>query len=271
MKGQLLLQNQNKYLSEPYCTAACGGTRPRAGLEIVGISSELRRWPVPVRDARFLRLVGGDTSATLVVRAVGLERRGVSNRAEMEAITPPDYGLFSSSPISLSWMAITKTSRTTANWKYLTSPVQLQYCVASSVRSPLNHGEPEQHERAKKCVPAEPHPPLSSAESGITQLRRAMIFHRTALTPLTLCLTRGVHCKIAPAQARGVNPGFSNRVPRQGALHTRLLVASVLLPRSGSPQALLGGRDGPRTGLARPASRCVSHPNTATTRKLLCE
>ena len=52
--------------------------------------------------------------------------------------------------------------------------------------------------RRSGCVPAEPYPPLSSVQSGATQPRRTMIFHRTALTPLTLCLTPGVHCTPYP-------------------------------------------------------------------------
>jgi transposase InsO family protein len=52
--------------------------------------------------------------------------------------------------------------------------------------------------RRSGCVPAEPYPPLSSVQSGATQLRRTMIFHRTALTPFTPCLTQGVHCILLP-------------------------------------------------------------------------
>jgi len=38
-----------------------------------------------------------------------------------------------------------------------------------------------------------PYPPLRSFQSGHHQPRRAMISHRTAITPLTSCLTPGVH------------------------------------------------------------------------------
>jgi hypothetical protein len=47
--------------------------------------------------------------------------------------------------------------------------------------------------RRSGCVPALPYPPLRYFQSGSHQPRRAMIFHRTATTPLTFCLTRGVH------------------------------------------------------------------------------
>ena len=49
--------------------------------------------------------------------------------------------------------------------------------------------------RRSGCVPALPYPPLRYSQSGPHQPRRAMIFHRTATTPLTFCLTRGVHPK----------------------------------------------------------------------------
>ena len=47
--------------------------------------------------------------------------------------------------------------------------------------------------RRSGCVPALPYPPLRYFQSGPHQPRRAMIFHRTAITPLTFCLTRWVH------------------------------------------------------------------------------
>ncbi len=50
--------------------------------------------------------------------------------------------------------------------------------------------------RRSGCVPAEPYPPLSSMQCGATQLRRTMIFQRTALTPLTPCLTPRVRCTV---------------------------------------------------------------------------
>src|SRR5579871_1249298 len=46
--------------------------------------------------------------------------------------------------------------------------------------------------RRSGCVPAVPYPPLRSFQSGLLQSRRAMIYQRTAVTPLTLCLTPGV-------------------------------------------------------------------------------
>src|SRR5438093_12451755 len=50
--------------------------------------------------------------------------------------------------------------------------------------------------RRSGCVPALPYPPLRYFQSGSHQPRRAMIFHRTATTPLTFCLTPGVHRKL---------------------------------------------------------------------------
>ncbi len=46
--------------------------------------------------------------------------------------------------------------------------------------------------RRSGCVPAVPYPPLRSFQRGQSQPRRAMIFQRTAITPLTSCLTPGV-------------------------------------------------------------------------------
>ena len=46
--------------------------------------------------------------------------------------------------------------------------------------------------RRSGCVPAVPYPPLRSFQSGSPQTRRAMIYQRTAITPLTRCLTPGV-------------------------------------------------------------------------------
>jgi hypothetical protein len=46
--------------------------------------------------------------------------------------------------------------------------------------------------RRSGCVPAVPCPPLRSFQSGLLQPRRATIYQRTAITPLTSCLTPGV-------------------------------------------------------------------------------
>jgi len=46
--------------------------------------------------------------------------------------------------------------------------------------------------RRSGCVPAVPCPPLRYSQSGLWQPRRAIIFQRTAITPLTCCLTPGV-------------------------------------------------------------------------------
>src|SRR5215510_4509809 len=45
--------------------------------------------------------------------------------------------------------------------------------------------------RRSGCVPALPYPPLSYFQSGSHQPRRAMIFHRTAITPLTFVSRQG--------------------------------------------------------------------------------
>jgi hypothetical protein len=42
-------------------------------------------------------------------------------------------------------------------------------------------------------IPALPYPPLRYSQSGLEPSCRAMIVHRTAIAPLTLCLTPGVH------------------------------------------------------------------------------
>ena len=47
--------------------------------------------------------------------------------------------------------------------------------------------------RRSGCVPAVPYPPLRCFQSGRNTTRRAMIFQRTATTPLIRCLTPGVH------------------------------------------------------------------------------
>ena len=49
--------------------------------------------------------------------------------------------------------------------------------------------------RRSGCVPAEPYPPLRFFQSGLHQPCRATITVRTATTPLTSCLTPGVHFK----------------------------------------------------------------------------
>ena len=50
-------------------------------------------------------------------------------------------------------------------------------------------------------IPALPYPPLRCIQSGTIQLRRAMIFQRTAHTPLTSCLTPGVHFRASPVSS----------------------------------------------------------------------
>ena len=70
--------------------------------------------------------------------------------------------------------------------------------------------------RRSGCVPALPYPPLRCFQSGSHQPRRAMIFHRTATTPLTFCLTPGVHrtsCStFNTSRSRRVNNKFSSSI-----------------------------------------------------------
>ena len=47
--------------------------------------------------------------------------------------------------------------------------------------------------RRSGCVHAGPYPPLSHPQSGLHQPCRAILLQRTATTPLTDCLTFGVH------------------------------------------------------------------------------
>ena len=59
--------------------------------------------------------------------------------------------------------------------------------------------------RRSGCVPAWPYPPLSYFQSGSHQPRRAILLQRTATTPLTDCLTVGVHltqCSPSPLIVR---------------------------------------------------------------------
>ena len=56
--------------------------------------------------------------------------------------------------------------------------------------------------RRSGCVPAVPYPPLRYSQSGKHQPRRAILFQRTAMTPLTRCLTPGVH-STQTVRARG--------------------------------------------------------------------
>ena len=75
--------------------------------------------------------------------------------------------------------------------------------------------------RRSGCVPAVPYPPLRSFQSGLPQPRRAMIFQRTATTPLTSCLTPGVQFSLTPRPyalvcliAAGISISFAQ--PRTG-------------------------------------------------------
>src|SRR5258708_35821873 len=62
--------------------------------------------------------------------------------------------------------------------------------------------------RRSGCVPAVPYPPLRSFQSGLLQPRRAMIYQRTAITPLTLCLIPGVQFnKPLSFQLKGIDHG----------------------------------------------------------------
>jgi hypothetical protein len=81
--------------------------------------------------------------------------------------------------------------------------------------------------RRSGCVPAVPYPPLRYSQSGRHQPRRAMIFHRTAITPLTHCLSRGVHSSCCPFprtpfSANGALPSLrSGQVSLDEAEHFR--------------------------------------------------
>src|SRR5688572_7046646 len=97
--------------------------------------------------------------------------------------------------------------------------------------------------RRSGCVPAEPYPPLRSFQSGIVQRRRAMNLHRTANTPLTSCLTPGVHFKLPLVPFPFAPPNrFSSSIPKP-ALDSRHLypehsiasnqVSAILIPESG--------------------------------------
>src|SRR5208283_641365 len=52
--------------------------------------------------------------------------------------------------------------------------------------------------RRSGSIPGEPYPPLRYFQSGSTATSPSMAFHRTAITPLTLCLTPGVHFTLPP-------------------------------------------------------------------------
>src|SRR5262249_9617332 len=52
--------------------------------------------------------------------------------------------------------------------------------------------------RRSSRIPAGLYPPPRYFQGGLNQPRRAMIFHRTAITPLTSCLNPGVHFSEPP-------------------------------------------------------------------------
>ena len=79
--------------------------------------------------------------------------------------------------------------------------------------------------RRSGCVPAVPYPPLRCFQSGRNTTRRAMIFQRTATTPLIRCLTPGVHFKRRPL-APHPHPRFTGLVWVAGRF------CSVFLPQS---------------------------------------
>jgi|GEM_PF-4159095 len=51
---------------------------------------------------------------------------------------------------------------------------------------------------ANRRIPALPYPPLRCFQSGSTATSPAIVSQRTAITPLTSCLTPGVHFKCRP-------------------------------------------------------------------------
>jgi hypothetical protein len=89
--------------------------------------------------------------------------------------------------------------------------------------------------RRSGCVPALPYPPLRYLQSGSHQPRRTMIFHRTAITPLTFCLTGRVH------RTQHNMPSDRTRCPNKLGRSSRLvkhrvsllLKAKVLVKRLG--------------------------------------
>jgi hypothetical protein len=83
--------------------------------------------------------------------------------------------------------------------------------------------------RRSDCIPAEPYPPLRYFQSGTHQPRRAILLHRTATTPLTLCLTLGVHftvpletlppaSTVEPSEILGIGSAF-DRLAKLDPVH----------------------------------------------------
>ena len=84
--------------------------------------------------------------------------------------------------------------------------------------------------RRSGCVPAWPYPPLSYFQSGSHQPRRAILLQRTATTPLTDCLTIGVHCRRPAFPAHLVVPvkALACELPhRLGLPLSRLSIAEI--------------------------------------------
>ena len=81
--------------------------------------------------------------------------------------------------------------------------------------------------RRSGCVPAEPYPPLSYSQSGSHQPRRARRLQRTATTPLTDCLTIGVHFRSFPPTFRCPSARRSN--PPGSCAPLRRASAAILL------------------------------------------
>ena len=118
------------------------------------------------------------------------------------------------------------------------------------------------------CVPAEPYPPLSYSQSGSHQPRRATGLQRTATTPLTACLTIGVH--FTPRRCRAP---LSLRRPMPGRTSRRMFVmpfaatSAMQTPNHDSPPAGRGKRY-PKRGTEQPFLSQVTHRArpTASTR-----
>ena len=85
--------------------------------------------------------------------------------------------------------------------------------------------------RRSGCVPAEPYPPLRYFQSGKHQPRRAILFHRTAPTPLTRCLTPGVHFNNGPSSPFLSAPTPSSQVRRNCLTRSRYSASAPMKGR----------------------------------------
>src|SRR6185295_18031260 len=61
-------------------------------------------------------------------------------------------------------------------------------------------------------IPALPYPPLRYFQSGSTAASLSMLLHRTAITPLTSCLTPGVHFRMGGTPMLGYDVDGQSRL-----------------------------------------------------------